>query len=189
MRLPKLRTGVALTALLGLLSTGGFCVLQDPGGPPPSPSFACSDGEPPADGEATLFFSDPEGGATPLAEDAVLPLEYGLQGGQHVTVGIRHHTAAAGVWSYRVGFERAAGEETPKGTPVLQGANTVAVNACASGWTETLTPVFINFMEDGVRDTSGNIPNARGVLRVVATHTDTDEKLSAEIPTQIDTGG
>ncbi|WP_437674106.1 hypothetical protein [Sorangium sp. So ce131] len=189
MRLPNLRTGVALTALLGLLSTGGFCVLDNPGGPPPSPSFACADGAPPADGEATLFFSDPEGGATPLAADTALPLEYGLQGGQHVTVGIRHHAATAGVWSYRVAFERAAADEAPPGAPVLEGVNTIAVNTCASGWTETLTPVFINIVDSGTADGSGSIPNARGVLRVVATHTDTDEELSAEIPAQIDTDG
>lgn len=194
MRLPKLRTSVALTALLGLCSMGTFCIWPDPDGNngPPDPSTACADGEPPAAGAAGLFFSDPKGGATPLAEDAALPIEYGPQGGQHVMVAIRHHTRGDGVWAYRLAFEPdaadpAAPEPDPAAPrrPVLEGSNTVPVNACASGWTETIAPVFLDIRDSGLADAAGEIPAARGVLRVVATPRDAGEKVSAEIPLQI----
>ncbi|MGK3999307.1 hypothetical protein [Sorangium sp. So ce1024] len=196
MRHPKLRTSVALTALLGLFSMGTFCVLPDPNaGAPPDPSTACADGEPPAAGEPALFFGDPSDGAAPLAPDAVLRLEYGPQGGQHVMVTIRHHTRSDGVWAYRLGFQQEAAEPgTPEpGTPdpaaprppVLEGSNTVPVNACASGWTETVAPVFINIRDGGLADAAGEIPAARGVLRLVATPKGAGEKASAEIAVQI----
>lgn len=193
MRLPKLRTSVALTALLGLCSMGTFCIWPDPGNNgPPDPSTACADGEPPAAGAAGLFFSDPRGGAAPLAEDAALPIEYGPQGGQHVMVAIRHHTRGGGVWAYRLAFEPetadpAAPEPDPAAPrrPVLEGSNTVPVNACASGWTETIAPVFLDIRDGGLADAAGEIPAARGVLRIVATPKDAGEKVSAEIPLQI----
>ncbi|WP_437732791.1 hypothetical protein [Sorangium sp. So ce1335] len=189
MRQLKLRTSVAITALLGLCSMGTFCVLPDPNpGAPPDPSTACADGEPPAAGAAALFFSDPEGGATPLSADAVLQIEYGPQGGQHVIVGIRHHTRSDGVWAYRLGFEPEAaepGDPAAPRRPVLEGSNSVPVNACASGWTETIAPVFLNIRDSGQADATGAIPAARGVLRIVATPKEAGEKVSADIPLQI----
>lgn len=189
MRLSMLQTGAAITALLGLLSMGAFCLedLEQPG--PPDPSFACVDGAPPAAGAATLFFSDPGGGASPLAADAVLDLEYGLQGGQHVTVRIRQHTGHAGVWAYRVAFEPATPDpEAPPGAPVLEGENTVAVNPCSSGWTETIAPLFIDVIDGGQPDETGRSPDARGALRVVATHRGSGEVVSAESAVQIAIG-
>lgn len=119
----------------------------------------------------------------------MLRLEYGPQGGQHVMVGIRHHTSGAGVWAYRMAFQPETPEpeapETPPRAPVLQGSNTVPVNACASGWTETIAPLFVDILDSGQADASGQIPTTRGVLRIVATARDSDEKLSAEIPVQI----
>ncbi|WP_437588630.1 hypothetical protein [Sorangium sp. So ce1000] len=191
MRLPELRSGVAITALLGLSSTGSFCIFPGDGGGPPDPSTACAAGEPPAAGADALFFSAPEGGGSPLAADTVLQLEYGPQGGQHAMVGIRHHTSGAGVWAYRIAFEpeMPAPEEPEPGSmarsPVFEGSNTVPVNACASGWTETIAPVFVHILDGGRPDASGHIPEARGVLRVVATEKDSAEKVSAEIPARI----
>ncbi|HTN89882.1 MAG TPA: hypothetical protein VL242_39675 [Sorangium sp.] len=191
MRPPKLQISVAITALLGLCSMGTFCVLPDANeGAPPDPSFACDDSEPPAAGEASLFFSDPGGGASPLPADAVLQLEYGPQGGQHVMVTVRHHSSSDGVWAYRLAFEPEAAEPGTPGpdaprAPVLEGSNTVPVNACASGWTETTAPVFINIMDSGQADTAGEIPKARGVLRLVATPKEAGEKASAEVRVQI----
>ncbi|MGK3969281.1 hypothetical protein WMF38_35175 [Sorangium sp. So ce118] len=191
MRLPKLQISVAITALLGLCSMGTFCVLPDANeGAPPDPSFACADSEPPAAGEAGLFFGDPGGGASPLPTDAVLQLEYGPQGGQHVMVTVRHHASSDGVWAYRLAFAPEAAEpgtpapEAPR-APVLEGSNTVPVTACASGWTETTAPVFINIMDSGQADTAGEIPKARGVLRLVATPKEAGEKASAEVRVQI----
>ncbi|XYH96621.1 hypothetical protein ACMHYB_54070 [Sorangium sp. So ce1128] len=191
MRLPKLQISVAITALLGLCSMGTFCILPDANnGAPPDPSIACAAGEPPAAGTAALFFSDPQGGVSPLPADAVLQLEYGPQGGQHVMVTVRHHTDGGGVWAYRLGFEPEAVEpgtpapDAPR-APVLEGSNTVPVNACASGWTETTAPVFINIMDSGQADAAGEIPTARGVLRIVATPKEAGEKASAEIRVQI----
>ncbi|WP_438005990.1 hypothetical protein WME89_46255 [Sorangium sp. So ce321] len=191
MRLPKLQISVAITALLGLCSMGTFCVLPDANeGAPPDPSFSCADGEPPAADEAGLFFSDPGGGASPLPADTVLQLEYGPQGGQHVMVTVRHHTSSDGVWAYRLAFQPDAGEpgtpapEAPR-APVLEGSNTVPVNACASGWTETTAPMFINIMDSGLADAAGEIPKARGMLRLVATPKEAGEKASAEVRVQI----
>ncbi|WP_437277490.1 hypothetical protein WME90_40580 [Sorangium sp. So ce375] len=192
MRFPELRTGVAITALLGLSSMGTFCILPDGGGNgPPDPSTACASGEPPAAGADVLFFSAPEGGGSPLAADTVLHLEYGPQGGQHVMVGIRHHTSGGGVWAYRIAFEpETPAPESPEPgalprPPVLEGSNTVPVNACASGWTETIAPLFVQILDGGQSDASGQIPEARGVLRVVATEEGSAEQVSAEVPARI----
>ncbi|WP_437754597.1 hypothetical protein [Sorangium sp. So ce1389] len=188
MRLPKLQISVAITALLGVCSMGTFCVLPDPNqGAPPDPSISCAAGEPPAAGEVTLFFSDPAG---QLPADAVLQLEYGPQGGQHVMATVRHHTSSDGVWAYRLAFAPDTAEPGTPGpdtsrAPKLEGSNTVPVNACASGWTETTAPVFINIMDSGQADAAGEIPKARGVLRVVATPKEAGEKTSAEVRVQI----
>ncbi len=184
---PSPRITVAIAALLGLLSMGTFCILDDPRGIPPSPSFACAAGDPPEEGAAPLFFSAPEGGASPLAPDATLAIEYGNQGGQHVTVALRHHAAAAGVWTYRLGFEQSPPEaEAAQSTPKIEGANTVPVDACPSGWTETRAPLFIDILQYGEPNAAGETLDPRGVLRVIATHVASDAQLSAEIPVQID---
>jgi hypothetical protein len=145
------------------------------------------EGAPPEGGQDVVLLGQPSQSGTPLPEGAVLALEVGPQGGQHVMIAVRQYSSAVATWVYEVGFEQAppAAGAAPE-SPTIHGSNSVPVETCASGWTETTMPVFIHFTY-GTSSPSpaGEVKRFQGVLRVVARNRDSEGKLTAEMPVEI----
>lgn len=174
------RASIALASLLGALSLAA-CGL----GSPPEPSTSCATEAPPSDADPALFFSHPAGGPEPIPTGSVFHVQDSAQAGPHVTVGIRHYAEAGGAWVYEVAFEPELDDpDTTAGSTIVRGSNTVSVEACDSGWTETITPVFITVEESG-EPGAARSRQYWGVLRVDATSEASDERLSAEIRARI----
>jgi hypothetical protein len=151
---------------------------------PPAPATSCAQAAAPATEGATLMFGHPDRVATPLQPNDTLPLEHGPQGGQHVMIGIRQVASEASTWVYRVNFQQAEAPMGSSAPPVaLEGSNTIAVDTCAEGWTETTLPVFMDiYIKDEAA--AADISTIDGVLRVVAMKADTE--LAVELPVRVD---
>lgn len=180
------RASIAL-ASLSLVSLLGALALAACGlGSPPEPSTSCATEAPPSGDEPALFFSHPAGGPEPIPTGSVFHLQHSAQAGPHVTVGIRHYTEAGGAWVYEVAFEPELDEsDSTAGSTIVRGSNTVSVEACDSGWTETITPVFITVEESGEPGAARGSQQHWGVLRVDATSKASGERLSAELRARI----
>ena len=144
------RAVLLLGASLACSTLGGICG-PDLGPGPPDPTVTCADGAPPADGQPVVDLSDPATGES-LVDGATLPIDYGSQGGSHITVAARLFTASTATWTLE--FQILADGVDPSQGPAASGS--VAAQACA-GWSDATTPVFQN------SDVSS------GTLRVTAT--------------------
>jgi hypothetical protein len=134
------RVAILAAMFLATSTMGTFCICNpDSDTEPPETTTECGEGAQPAEGEATLVLSNPDTGLA-LAEGEILPVEYGDQGGQHVFVLVQQHATAKAAWTYQLEFHGLRYDNTQG----VIGSNTVIVDLCAPGWTESTVPVFLN---------------------------------------------
>jgi hypothetical protein len=108
---------------------------------PPDPTNACSSDAAPADGKPALRAGvvSSTGAFTALVGNETVPLQYGLQGGEHVYISLRLFAPAAkDPWVVTLTLHDPA-------TSATFASNQIAVPTCTTGWSSSDDiPVILN---------------------------------------------